>query len=101
MKSGGAASDPYCLENAVEAGVWADPERSVRALSRVSVSGMDTGRPLWDSVDSGMNTSSRPKKVSHPLVRSNKGLKAQRAFICWIVGSMLEFHGMNYSVSLG
>lgn len=86
------------LENAMEAGVWADPERSARALSRMSVSGVDAKHPLWDSVDSGMNTSSRAKKVSHSLARSNKGLKAQGAFICWIVGSMLEFHGMKYSI---
>lgn len=68
----------------MEAGAWADPERSARALSRMSVLGTDAGRPLWDSVDSGMNASGRVRKVSHPLVRSNKGLKkAQRAFIGW------------------
>lgn len=82
----------------MEAGAWADPERSARALSRMSVLGKDAGRPLWNSVGSGMNTSGRVRKVSHPLVRSNKGLKkAQRAFIGWIVGNMLEFCGLKYS----
>lgn len=38
------------LENSMEAGVWAEPERSARALSRMSVLGVDPGhlsRTLW------------------------------------------------------